>query len=148
MDIMSDGPAKARRFQVSLKTLFAIIAVIGIGMALLKTGRPVVAMGVVLPFAVGLTIGEMVPFPHSAWLSAIVSPFVVCIFLVPFVTLVDDRGISDILQTIILGFWLGVMLLLAVIPSVAAITGCLVSHCFRGTWSRGKTVVPEHPISD
>lgn len=145
---MSEGPAKASRFQFSLKTLLTLIAVIGAGMASIRAGQTDVAMGAVFPFAIGFVTGELVPFPYSAWLSAILSPFIECIVLVAIGTIANGGGVTSTLQAIAAGSWFGAILLLSGYPSLAAFAGSIVARRFKEARSLGNVDIPENRERD
>ncbi len=132
---MSEGPQRSR-IRFSLKSLFALVAVICLGLALIRAGRVDIAVGVVFPFAAGLIIGEMVRFPLSVWLAALVSPFVVAIPLMIIEVWHQDN--PTILRAILSGFWLGVFLLVTGYAAIAGIAGSLISQRSLETWHRGR----------
>jgi hypothetical protein len=151
---MSEG-TQHRRPHFGLKTVLVLTAAIGIGMALLKAGRPDIALVAAVPFTAGLVIGEMIPFPSSVLVAAIASPLLTGI--VDNVTQWFCQPPNDLtfLNAIWGGFLWGMFVLFAIIPSVipstAGILGVMASQRSLNVWwhrGRRNKAIPESPISD
>jgi hypothetical protein len=74
---MSERPMSSGRFAFSLRTDLLVVAVLGIGFALVRTNRIEIAVAFVFPFAVGLAVGEFTPADRYLR-GPLISPVIIC----------------------------------------------------------------------